>query len=254
MKNYILSLLVLLSLNSVFAGITIVSDLDDTIKITNSGTQVDRAINALFTKHVFTGIPEFYQGAKFYADELHIVSASPTLLRGLILADLKKKNIEINSLTLKNLSSRETKLEYKVKAIQQLIENSSDDFVMIGDDVGQDPEVYDALLKHYPNRVLATYIHVITGRKIPESSVPYYTTFDLFLREYLAGRMQKAAVEKGVAALKDEQNMELIFPHFAQCPKTPAVWLWQAPTVFVADALSLTAKFNRHCLARHSSK
>ncbi|HXH31207.1 MAG TPA: phosphatase domain-containing protein [Bacteriovoracaceae bacterium] len=253
MKKYILSLLVLISLSSVEASISIVSDLDDTIKITNSGQQVDRTINAFFTGQVFTGIPEFYQGTRAYAGAVHVVSASPTVLRSKILTTLHKKNIKIDSLTLKSLVSRETKLVYKVKAITKIMEASSDDFILIGDDVGQDPEVYDALLQLYPNRILGSYIHVINGRKIPESSVPYYSTFDLLLREYAAGRMAKEAVEKGVELLKKESKMELIFPFFAQCPKTPAVWLWQVPTVFVTDALALTAKFNLHCLARRSS-
>ncbi len=252
MKNLLLCFFVISFLGSAYGSITIVSDLDDTIKITNSGREVDSTYNALFTENVFTAIPEFLDSARAYTDELHVVSASPTVIRAKILSTLAKKKIKIDSLTLRNFLRGESKLIYKVRAIKAIMDQSGDDFIFLGDDVGQDPEVYDELMKLYPNRVLASYIHVVNGRKLPESVIPYFTTFDLYLREYMAGRMTKAAVEKGVSVFKAETNPKLIIPDFAQCPKTPAVWYWQAPTIFVSDAMALAAKINRYCLATRS--
>jgi hypothetical protein len=253
MKKLILSLFLLISL-SAQASITLVSDLDDTIKITNSGQEVDGTINALFSKEVFTGMPEFLNAAKMYVDEIHVLSASPTFLRYFIEKTFQKKEIEVDSLILRDLLRRQSKIEYKVKELKRLFEeNSADDFILVGDDVGQDPEAYDEIQRLYPNRVLASYIHVINGRDIPRSSIRYWTSFDLVLREYLAGRMADSNVNESIEKLLSETKMKLIFPNFAQCPKTPAVYMWQLRTAFAREATQVMKKLNWYCLSMHSN-
>lgn len=251
MKKLILTLLVLFSLNS-FAGIIIVSDLDDTIKITNSGKEIDGTINAVFTKNVFILIPEFLKAAGEYSNELHVVSASPSILRNKIEETFKKYDIQVDSLSLKNPLIRSTKIEYKAAVIKKLIDSTTDDFIFLGDDIGQDPEVYDEMMRHYPDRVLASYIHVVQDRKIPNSQIPYWTTYDLFLREYLAGRMQKSHVKMAAEKLLTDVDMKFVIPGFADCPKTPMVWLWQLPTIFFSESRELSKKLNRYCLSSHS--
>src|SRR5688500_6098425 len=124
MKNLFFGLLVLLSL-STHAAITVVSDLDDTIKITNSSREIDGTINALFSNDVFTGMPELLLGMRTYADEFHVLSASPSVLRPKILSTFKKKQINVDSLILKGLFDRDDKLVYKVKELKKLIEKNS---------------------------------------------------------------------------------------------------------------------------------
>lgn len=250
MKTILLILSLVFSLSS-WAAITVVSDLDDTIKITNSGKEVDGAINALFSNEVFTGIPEFFLGLRNYVNEVHVLSASPTILRPKINLTLKKKKIRVDSLILRNLLHGEDKFSYKLRHLTKLMEDKSgDDFIFLGDDVGADPEVYDELRKLYPNRVLAIYIHVINGRPLPKSSIKYWTTYDLFLREYMAGRMSVAWVDEGAKRVLEEQKMKLIFPSFAACPRTPEIWLWQLRSIFALEAVSVMKKLNLYCFTR----
>lgn len=250
MKNLFIITSLLLSLNS-FASISIVSDLDDTIKITNSGDDIDGAINAALKSDVFTGITEFFMGTKQYSNELHVLSASPGFLRGKIQSTLKKRKIEYTSIILKDFTAGESKFDYKVKAIKRIMEKNSDDFILIGDDVGQDPEAYAEIKRLYPNRILAIYIHVINNRKIP-AGTKYWTTFDLMLREFVAGRMRPAWVEKAADVILAEDDQEKVIPGFAHCPKTPAVFTWQVGTIFAAEAAKVGKRVLAHCISEHS--
>lgn len=249
MKNILFILPLFLSLQT-FAGISIVSDLDDTIKITNSGEEIEGGINAFLKDDVFTGMPEFLTQAKAYTNELHILSASPHLLRSKILKSFKKRNIEIASLTLKNSLGGETKLEYKVKELKRIFESNSDDFILLGDDVGQDPEAYAEIQKLYPTRVLAIYIHVIKNR--PFSGTPYWTSFDLFLREYLASRMTDSVVQYSAELILSEKKFPFIIPTFANCPSESRVWSWQLETPFLAEAQKVSEHIIKQCKVRSS--
>lgn len=250
MKKFIFIITVLLSFNA-WTSVSIVSDLDDTIKITNSDDTVDGAINAALKSDVFTGITEFFKGTKTYSNELHVLSASPGILRGKIQATLKKRQIEYTSIILKDPAARESKFDYKVKAIRAIMAKNPDDFILIGDDVGQDPEAYAEIQRLYPNRVLAIYIHVIKNRKI-ESGIQYWTSFDLFLREFVAGRMTPGWVEHGLKTLSSEKDFKKIIPGFANCPKADQVWSWQWGTMYAEEAASLTNVVLKNCQARNS--
>jgi hypothetical protein len=252
MKN-IIPLIVLLTSFTSFASISVVSDLDDTIKITNSGDEVDATINGIFSEKVFTGMAGFLKEMRAYTGQLHVLTASPTIIKYKIEKTLNKHQIRYDSLIMKSPFSREERLVYKVRELKRLFEaNSGDDFILIGDDVGQDPEAYDEIKRAYPNRVLAIYIHAVKDRVLPRSSVKYWTSFDLFLREYEAGRMLKSSVDIGVKNILDESNMKLLFPNFATCPKTPEIWLWQLRTGFARSSVSVAKKINLYCLSRWS--
>jgi Uncharacterized conserved protein (DUF2183) len=251
MKNLLILWSLIFSLNT-FASVSIISDLDDTIKITNSGNEVDGTISAAFKSVVFTGIPEFFLATKDYANEMHVLSASPIMLRAKIEATLKKRQIAYTSLILKNAQNHETKFDYKVKAIKMLMENNPDDFVLIGDDVGQDPEAYAEIQRLYPNRILAIYIHVIKNRAIP-AGTKYWTSFDLFLREFAAARMNPGWVEHASRTLLAEKDLKKIIPDFADCPKNTGTWAWQTD-VWVGDEVPAVLKMvSSYCQARNSS-
>lgn len=250
MKKLSLFFLIFLSFSS-FARVIVVSDLDDTIKIINSGNEVEAARNALTTNIVFTAIPSFYQELARYTDELHILSAGPSVLRKKIIKDLGIHGIDFVELELRKLSRWEDKLTHKVNYLVKLMKaNPDDQFILIGDDVGKDPEAYDEIMRHYPGRVLASYIHMINNRAIPQSQTKYWLTTDIFVREFNAKRMPMAAVTYGFEQLLNEEKTEMMIPAFAHCPKTALAWSWQALTPFAFEANKLIKKINRHCTTR----
>lgn len=250
MKKIII-LLIAISFNA-YSSISIISDLDDTIKITNSANEVEATRNALFSDDVFAGMPEFLAEAKLYTSELHVLSLSSIVLMPKIQRTLKKQNIEVTSIILKKPFQGQSNLDYKVNELKKLFDKSGDDFILIGDDVDQDPEAYQEIKNLYPNRVLAVYIHAVVGRSLPRSSTQYVTAFDLAVREYMANRMSEAGVKKMVETLVSQEKVQEVFPDFALCPKTPELWLWQLKTPFKREAFTLSGKFNVYCLVRGS--
>lgn len=246
MKNIILLLGLLFSF-SALSQISIISDLDDTIKITEAGGNATDIVG----DDIYTGMSEFFNGAKTYSTSLHILSASPTFMSPIIKDTLKKRGIDYKSLILrKNLF--EGKLEYKVRKIKEIFDATTDDFILIGDDLGKDPEAYSEINKLYPGRVLGIYIHIVNGRSITADAIPYWTSFDLFLREQMAGRMTSVWVERGIQKLSQEADLSYVFPKKAQCPKTPVVYAWQIQSHYQQEALELTYKFVKFCLQRQS--
>lgn len=248
MKKLFLAFILAFSLHSV-ASVSILSDLDDTIKITQSGGNASDVVGT----DVFTAISDFYESAQDYSNEMHILSASPKFMKKHIEKVLEKHQIDFASLTLRP-SLLENKFDYKLREIKRILANSSDDFILIGDDLGEDPEVYSAIAELYPERILGIYIRVIKGRPIknPENLITYYTSFDLFLREYLAGRMGRSRVLGGLEKMLGEVKLEFIFPRRAQCPRTYDVWFWHYHTEFAREASVLTQKLLTFCGARQS--
>jgi hypothetical protein len=246
MKNIFLTLLVILSF-SVHGAITVVSDLDDTIKITVAGGNATDIIG----DDVYSGIPEFLNDLKGYADKLYILSASPAFMRFKIESTLRKKGISYQGLILRS-NLFEEKFNYKFKAIKRLMDNSSDDFIFIGDDLGKDPEVYAEVRRLYPDRVLSIYIHVVNGRKLSQDVIHYWTSFDLFLREFESFRMEAQSVDMIFDKLLNQENMNFIFPKKASCPTSSSVWEWQTRTFFMEEAAKLIEKFTSFCQARQS--
>ncbi len=243
----ILLFTLLFSFNS-FAGVTVISDLDDTIKITNAGDTGSAAWNGLFSDKVFTGIPEFLRATKGFSDSLFVVSAGPKLIKSRVLSLLRKHNIEHDGVYLRTIPGKEGKLEFKVRTVLEIMEKTPNDVILMGDDVDLDPEVYTEILKQHPTRVLGVYIHNVKDRSIPEAFTKYWTSFDLVLKEHMAGRIDPAGVTSVLEPMLKESKLAMIIPKFANCPTTSVVWEWQLATMFSAEALELSSKLNEFCL------
>ena len=231
-----------------FAAVTVISDLDDTIKITDAGDVGNATWNGIFTEKVFTGMPEFLTAARSYSDSLFVVSAGPKLIKSRVLSLLKKHKIEHNGVRLRAIPGKEGKLEFKVRTILEIMDQNPGDVILLGDDVDLDPEVYTEIVKKHPERVLSVYIHIVKDRKIPESFTRYWTSLDVALKEHLAGRLDSPSVSRVIEPMLKEKKLSMIFPKFASCPTTSVIWEWQLSTMFTTEAHELTRKLNEFCL------
>jgi phosphatidate phosphatase APP1 len=250
MKNTLLVLSLILISASSLAGVTIVSDLDDTIKITNSGKLRYGVWRSLLTKQVFAGLPEFFQASKEYVNDLYVISASPKRIRPVVKNTLDENKIDFSDIILKNYLKEEKKLDYKVRSILGLMAKSQDKFILMGDDVELDPEVYEKVRTLHPKRVLAIYIHVVRNRAVPSSSTLYYTTADVAILENLAGRLSREGVRTVIEGVVNADEVDDIIPGFAYCPTTSTPWAWHGRTEFSKDAAPLTRKLVDFCLQR----
>lgn len=245
MKTFLLAFF--LSFNA-FAGITVISDLDDTIKITDAGNLGNATYNGLFTENVFTGIPEFFKELREYTDSLHVVSAGPKLIKGRVSSLLKKFKIQHDGIHMRTVPGKEGKLNFKVRTILEIMNKTSDDVILLGDDVDLDPEVYTEITMQHPDRILGVYIHMVKDRPIPEKFIRYWTSMDLALQENIVGRMDSDSVSAVVRPLLAETQLASVIPQFADCPTTMVVWQWQISTQFSTEALELSRKLNEFCL------
>lgn len=243
-----LILSLVLSFN-LFADVSIITDFDDTIKITEGSGNVTDFLD----DDIYTGMPEIFAGAKDYSKSLYVLTASPSIIKARVRQILAKRKISYKELVLRS-NLREGKFDYKVRIITRILKASADDFILIGDDVGKDPEVFSEIQKQFPERILNSYIHVVKARVIPSDVTPYWTSFDLAMREHLAGRMNDGWIEKIWSTLMMEPKFKYIFPKKADCPTSTVVWEWQMATVFQPEAFSLGEKLSALCLARQSVK
>lgn len=226
----------------------VITDLDDTIKITDAGDHVNAAWNGVFTERVFTGMPEFLRGARKFSESIHVVSAGPRLIKGRVLSLLRKYNVDHEGVYLRKIPGKEGKLEFKVRTILEIMEKNPGEVLLIGDDVDLDPEIYAEIEKKHPERILGVYIHMVKDRPIPENFTRYWTSLDLALKEHMAGRLDSDSVSEIIQTLMNESKLSRIIPKFANCPTSAVVWEWQQSTIFMKEALELSSKLNEFCL------
>jgi phosphatidate phosphatase APP1 len=198
----------------------LVSDLDDTVKITNVLDHDEAIKNALASELVFAGMPELYRyllGKNYPAGRLQFLTGSPFALKHKV-RELLNIHFPAYRLTLREPKELPSKaLEFKTKHMAKLYGKSGDNFLLIGDDTESDPDVYKAFAVPRPNQVLAIYIHRITGRKLPPESVAFVTAYDIAMHEFLAGRLsEKQTADVGEAVFKSEDAAFL--PNFQECP------------------------------------
>lgn len=230
------------SLQIVFAQTAVISDLDETIKRTRVYNPARGLYNALFTRRVFAGMPALFKQMETYAPDFYVVSASPKLFKFKIKKLLNDWDLEPVKIYTRVFF--EDKFRFKYNAIKEIIERGYENVILFGDDHELDPAVFDRIKQDFPEKVLAIYVHRIEGKTLPASSVPYYTSFDVALREYQAQRMPLAGADWIGNLLAGEERFFRVYPTYVECPKT----LGQLLTPLVADPEYLIERINQRTL------
>jgi hypothetical protein len=205
------------------AGIRVISDLDDTAKITNVNDPFLAIMNGLFSTRSFVGMRELYQAfANGRSYGFDYVSAAPEFLRFRADAFLKAGDFPKGQVHLKPSFGDETIYSYKLRVVRELlIKYPFDEFILVGDDTQADFEVYDEIFRSYPDRILATYIRRISNHRLPPSAFAFITAFDVVRTEFLLGRFTVDQAEPVASTLLSEKRTRRIVPRFVTCPTTP---------------------------------
>lgn len=213
-----------LSLPSIAAEkFRIVSDVDDTIKITNVDEIADAVWNGLFTKHAFAGMGRLYAEltAAHPGTEIHYLSAANELLRPNIRRFLDVNGFPTGEITLKRVFENRDTAAYKIEKLEELFAQYPDDrFILIGDDTQADPHAYYTLFMKYPERVAEIYIRSVRGVRLPSGVYGFTTAFDIARAEFDFGRFDFPSVEGIAQAILDETRNRRILPPFHACPRT----------------------------------
>ncbi len=201
------------------AAFWLISDLDDTIKISHTKSKLITVYRGLFRSSAFAGMPELYRemlGDR--KDSFFIVSSSPPAIKKKIEYFLTKNHFNAATLVLRDWRQEKSVIRFKMKRIFQLIEQAPCQVILVGDDTQYDPEVFRHAKKKFKDKVSAIYVRSIEGRKLPKGCVPFFTAFDVACAELAAGRLRSDQVLKvGEAVLLAEKNSRLI-PRFSLKP------------------------------------
>jgi hypothetical protein len=170
-------------------GVSIVSDIDDTIKVTQVPAGKKTVLRNTFLKEfkVAEGMLERYLNFAAGGDvSFHYVSGSPWQLFGLLEAFLVgEQGFPAGTFHMKNLGKNIfdpggldsikqfvlggdlATLDQKIRQITNLMLNlSGRKFILIGDSGEKDPEVFRAIRALFPERVLKIYIRDVLGERL----------------------------------------------------------------------------------------
>lgn len=166
----------------------IISDVDDTILLTETSSKV-RMLRNIFLKNHFTqsaveGMSDLYRAIHYGPegdgyDATHYVSSSPDNLYSRINNFLDHQKFPAGSIDLKNIGLRKGSdslfdhEKYKLGRIRSILETfPRRRFVLFGDSGEHDPEIYRQLSREFKGQIVAMYIHNVND------SDPYSPRFE----------------------------------------------------------------------------
>jgi len=199
----------------------LISDLDDTIKISHTQSKLITIYRGLFRSSAFAGMAQLYAELLLHNPNsvFCVVSSSPSQIKRKIEFFLSKNKFPEADLILRDWMRQTSIMKYKLRSILSLVkksESSGSLVILIGDDTEHDPEVFAHVAKRHPDKIAARYLRIVRGRELPEGSTGFFTAFDIACAELAAGRLGNDEVLRiGEAVLKLEKK---IIPWFSLKP------------------------------------
>lgn len=172
-------------------GISVVSDIDDTIKVSSVGDRRELLNNTFLREfECVDGMVDTYQNWANHGASFHYVSSSPWQLFESLQDMQRNKGLPAGTMHLKNFRLREeflkkimVKRKGKKSAIKSLIKKLPDrDFVLIGDSGEKDPEIYRKICKACPDRIKGMFIRELPFRPMDKERMRK-------LQEVMQGRL-----------------------------------------------------------------
>ena len=160
-------------------GISVISDIDDTVKITEVTDRKSLLSNTFYKPFLAVeGMAQFYQSLDNHSVPIHYVSSSPWQLYQPLDSFLRASGFPKSTLSLKTIRFKDKSLlnllkkgtETKPKQIIPILESFPDrKFILIGDSGEQDPEVYADIAEKYPNQIVAIFIRKILRSNLQDA-------------------------------------------------------------------------------------
>ncbi|KDN47043.1 hypothetical protein RSAG8_03820, partial [Rhizoctonia solani AG-8 WAC10335] len=167
------------------ARVRLISDVDDTVKISEVLMGVRAIFHNVFVRHldelVVPGMPELYSMLESRGVKFHYVSNGPFELLPVLLeffgvAGLPKGSIKLKSYGGRNLfqglwgeSAADRKRGNVVDVLDSFPESK---FILVGDSGEQDLELYSALAEERPDQILAIFVRDVTPPTPPPTAPP----------------------------------------------------------------------------------
>lgn len=155
-------------------GVSVISDIDDTIKLTEVRDRHAMLRNTFLREfRPAPGMAEFYQTlARSDHATFHYVSASPWQLYEPLSAFVRSNGFPAGTFEFKEFRWKDRSFfsllaspeKFKPAVIEPLLKQfPKRQFILVGDSGERDPEIYGALARKFPARVTHIYIRDVTG-------------------------------------------------------------------------------------------
>jgi phosphatidate phosphatase APP1 len=155
-------------------GLSVISDIDDTVKVTNVADKKELLRNTLLREFAaIPGIAEVYRRWERQGTAFHYVSASPWQLANCLGGFLEAAGLPTGSMHLKLFRLKDStplgRLPSRKRSKRRAIEQVMDDFpgrrfLLVGDSGERDPEVYAEVARRRPEQVTGIAIRQVEGR------------------------------------------------------------------------------------------
>lgn len=168
------------------AGVSVISDIDDTVKITNVNDRKSLLEHTFLLDFAAApGMAQLYSEWSARNVSFHFVSSSPLQLYSPLREFLDGQDFPWSTFSLKTVRFRDETLfdlfkegtETKPAAIEKILRTyPGRTFVLVGDSGEQDPEVYANFLQKHPDQILSVLIRNVT--KESEDNARFQTVFE----------------------------------------------------------------------------
>lgn len=200
----------------------IVSDFDDTLKISHTTNRLRTVFRGLFMKQAYAGMSELFQ--EWTSNHpFFLLSSSPKMIAGKIGRFLDRHGYPAREIHLRDWVREKDIRRYKVESLRRLEKRPESGFIFVGDDAEYDPEVFAGFRERNPDRTLAIYIRRMRGRPLPDGVVPFHSALEIALGELESGRLKIPQVSRIGKAIIDHGDADQIIPYFASSPADIAV-------------------------------
>jgi hypothetical protein len=183
-------------------AVLLISDVDDTVKITHVTRRLRAAVRGLVRRSVYGGMAVLYREMN---PALVFISASPLFLEGRLRRTLVQRGgFPAARFVLRDWWSERDVAAFKQAHIEASCRTCNLPVVLVGDDTERDPEVFlNAASRQTGGRVVAIYIRQNLGRPLPGGVIPFRSAFDIALKEHLEGRLSvPSSLRVGKAVLQ----------------------------------------------------
>jgi hypothetical protein len=273
-RNWLCFLVVISFCVQAFSYTLIISDIDDTIKVSHVLNHAGKVSNALNVTKPFTGMAELYQ---------LLLSQNPSSSRIVYLSNAPKEVAKIPAMKIShqafldynNFPAGELALRadifdpnHKITEIRRLLNQERPDVViLIGDNGERDPEIYNQAVQEFGARMrMISFIHILyaskkplllpkfmaeTGSKIYPGQIGYVTPVEIALELQAQKLLSGAAAEwmtKNILprilnedSFKVETLRSIAFPFFSSCGDF--VWRWPLSN----ETAKLSQKIKKMC-------
>ena len=168
------------------AGISVISDIDDTMKVTEVRDREAMLRNTFLRPFkVVPGMAEVYRGwARESGATFHYVSASPWQLYEPLTAFFTEEGFPAGTMHMKLFRLKDRSFfnlfgsprEHKLTVIEpMLLAFPQRRFILVGDSGEKDPEAYGELARKFPQQIVRIFIRDVTGETV--GSERYRNTF-----------------------------------------------------------------------------